>query len=86
MRKKRWESKLNPRNATSFFLGDITEKRRLTILASQQKLCPGINKSKKGDIIILGSLLGPKITSRLTGEKLFELIKVNGIVEKLDAH
>ena len=29
-RKKRWDSKLNPRSA-KFFLGDITEKRRWTI-------------------------------------------------------
>ena len=38
-RKERWDSKLNPRNV-EFFTGDITEKRRSTILASFQKILP----------------------------------------------
>ena len=36
---KRWDSKFNLRNV-NFFLGDITGKRRSTILASFQKICP----------------------------------------------
>ena len=40
-RKKRWDSELNPRNVY-FSLWDITQKLRSTILASSQKLWPGI--------------------------------------------
>ena len=82
-RKKRWDSKLNPRNAKS---GDITEKRRSTFLASFQKLIPGINTPKKDEFIILGLPLGPKSQADLLEKKIIELENVNGIVEKLDAH
>ena len=84
-RKKRWDSKLNPRNVI-FFLGDITEKRRSTILASFQKLCPGIKTPKKDELIILGSPLGPNSQADLLEKKIKELEKENRIVEKLDAH
>ena len=47
----------------NFFPGDITEKRRSTILASFQKLCPGIKTPKKDELIILGSSLGQKSNS-----------------------
>ena len=68
------------------FLDDITEKRRSSILASFQKLCPGIKTPKKDELIILGSPLGLKSKADLLEKKIFELEKVNGIVEKLDAH
>ena len=78
--------KINPRNVT-FFPGDITEKRRRsTNLASFQKLCPVIKRPKKDVLIILGSPLGPKSQAGLLEKKANELEKVNGIVEKLDAH
>ena len=70
----------------NFFLGDITEKRRSTILASFHKLCPGIKTPKKDELIILGSPLGPKSQADLLEKTINELEKVNGIVEKLDAH
>ena len=70
----------------NFFLGDITEKRRSTILASFQKLCPGIKTPKKDELIILGSPLGPKSQADLLEKKIDELENVNEIVEKLDAH
>ena len=69
-----------------FFPGDITEKRRSTILASFQKLCPGIKTPKKDELIILGSPFGPKSQADLLEKKINELEKVKGIVEKLDAH
>ena len=47
--------KIEPTKCEAFFLGDITEKRRCTILASFQKLCPGIKTPKKCNLIILGS-------------------------------
>ena len=68
------------------FLGDITEKRRSTILASFQILCLGIKTPTKNELIILGSPLGPKSQADLLGKKINELEKMNGIVEKLDAH
>ena len=68
-----------------FFIGDITEKRRSTILASFQKLCPGIKTPKKDELIILGSPLGPKSQADLVEKKTNELEKVNGVVEKLNA-
>ena len=69
-----------------FFPWDITEKRRLTILASFQKLCPGTKTPKKDELIILGSPLGPNSQADLLKKKINELENVNGIVEKLDAH
>ena len=70
----------------NLFLGDITEKRRSTILASFQKFCPGIKTPKKDELINLGSPLGPKLQADLLEKKINELENVNGIVEKLDAH
>ena len=63
-----------------FFPGDLTEKRRSTILASFQKLCPGIKTPKKDELIILGSPLGLKSQADLLEKKINELEKVNGIV------
>ena len=85
-RKERWDSKFNPRNVKLLFPGDITEKRRSTILASFQKRCPGIKIPKKDELITLGSPLGPKSQADLLEKKINELEKINGIVEKLDAH
>ena len=68
------------------FPGDITEKRRSTVLAYFQKLCPGIKTPKKDELIILPSPLGPKSQAHLLEKKINELEKVNGIVEKLDSH
>ena len=70
----------------NLFPVDITEKRRPTILASSQKLCPGVKTPKKDELIILGSPLGPKSQADILEKKINELEKVNGIVEKLDAH
>ena len=67
------------------FLGDITEIRRSTILASFQKLCPGIKTLKKDELIILGSPLGPKSKADLLETIINELENVNGIVVKPDA-
>ena len=78
--------KIKPTKCEIFFPGDITEKRRSTILASFQKLCPGIKTPKKDEFIILGSPLGQKSQADLLEKKINELEKVNGIVEKLDAH
>ena len=58
----------------------------MTVLASFQKLCPGINTPKKHEHIVLGSPHGPKSQADLLEEKNNELEKVIGIVEKLDAH
>ena len=69
-----------------FFLVDITEKRRSTILAFFRKLCPGFKTPNQDELTILGSLLGPKSQADLLEKKSNELEKVNGIVEKLDAH
>ena len=84
--KKRWDSNLNPRNVKFVFLGDIAEKQRSTILASSQKLYPGIKTPQKDEFINLGSPLGPKSQADFLEKKTNELKKVNGIVEKLDAH
>ena len=70
----------------NFFPGDITEKRRSTILASFQNFCPWIKTPKRDELIFLGSPLGPKSQADLLKKKLKELEKVNGIVERLDAH
>ena len=70
----------------TFFLGDITEKRRSTVLASFQKLCPGVKTPKNDELIILGSPLCPKSQADLLEKKINELEKVNGNVEKLNAH
>ena len=63
-----------------FFPGDITEKRGSTILASFQKLCPGIKTPKNDELIILGSPLGPKSQADfwkilMNWKKLTELLK-----------
>ena len=52
--------KIKPTNRECFFPSDIVEKRRSTILEYFQKLCPVIKTSKKDELIILGSPLGPK--------------------------
>ena len=69
----------------NFFLGDVTEKHRLKILAFFRKLCPGIRTPKKDKLKILGSLLGPKSQADLLEKKINELENDNEIVEKLDA-
>ena len=78
--------KIKPAKCETLFPGDITEKRRSTILASSQKLCPEIKTPKKDELIIPGSPLGPKSQADLLEKKINELQKVNEIVEKLDAH
>ena len=52
--------KIKPTNRESFSPSDIVEKRRSKILEYFQKLCPGIKTSKKDELILLGSPLGPK--------------------------
>ena len=83
-RKKRWDSKLNPQTAI-VFLGDITEKRPSTFLASFQKVGPGIKTPTNNKLLFLGSPLSPKSQADLLEKKVFELEIVNGVVEKLDA-
>ena len=86
-RKERWDSKLNPRNMKlTSLVNSLKNDDRQTILASFQKLCPGIKTPKKDELIILGSPLGPKSRADLLEKQINELEKVNGIVEKLDAH
>ena len=77
--------KTKPTKCEIFFLGDITEKRQSTILASFQNFCPGIITPKKDELIILGSSLSPKSQADLLEKKFKALETVNGIVEKLDA-
>ena len=78
--------KIIPTKCEIFFPGDVTEKRRLTILVAFQKLCPGIKTPKKDVLIILDSPLDPKSQAELLGKKMCELEKANKNVEKLDAH
>ena len=68
----------------NFFLGDIAEKRRSTIVASFQS--PVIKTPKKDELIILGSPRGPKIQAHLFEKKIDDLGKVIETVERLDAH
>ena len=63
---------MNPRNANSF-LGDITGKRRSTILASFQKICPGIKTATKDEIFNPGSPLGSKSQAHLSEKEIIEL-------------
>ena len=69
-----------------FFLGDITEKRRSTILASFQKICSGTKTPKKDEYIFRGSTLGYKSQADLSEKKNDKQEKVIGIVDELDAH
>ena len=69
-----------------FFLGDITEKRQSTVLASFLKLCPGIKTPKKDKLIVLGSPLSPKSQVDSLENKIDELEKGCGFVEKLNVH
>ena len=69
-----------------FFQGDITEKQRLTIFPSFQKLCTWMKTLKKNELIILGSPFASKSSADFLRKKINELERVNGIVEKLDAH
>ena len=92
--KKRWDFeaektlglKIEPTKCKIFFFYDITEKRRLTILASFQSLCHGIKTPKKDELIILGSSLCRKSQADLLEKKSNEPEKSNGIVEQIDAH
>ena len=47
---------------------------------------PRDQNTKKDEFVILGSPLAPKSQADLLEKKINELEKVNGIVEKLDAH
>ena len=62
-----------------FFLDDITEKRRLTILGTFQKRCPGIKSPEKDELIILcgtKSPLGPKSQADILEKKLMNRKKI----------
>ena len=67
-----------------FFLGDITEKRRSTILAFSRKFCPGIKTSKINGAIFLGSSVGPQ--TQQTYWKKYWTEKNDGIIQTLNAH
>ena len=82
--KKRWDSKLNPTKYEIFYLGDITEKRRSTILVSFQKIGPGIRTATKEVLIIFCSPLGTNSQSDLLEKKIIGLEKGNRIVEKAE--
>ena len=47
---------------------------------------PGIKTPKKDELILFGSPLSPKSPADILEKKIIELEKVNGFVEKLDAH
>ena len=49
-------------------------------------MCPRIKTPKKDEFISLGSPLGQQSQADLLEKKNNELVKVNGTVEKLDAH
>ena len=61
--------KIKPTKCEIFFPCDITEKRRSTILASFQKLCPRVKTPKKEELFILGSPVGPKLQADLLEKK-----------------
>ena len=69
-----------------FFLGDITEKRRLTILASFQKLSPGSKLQRKMNLSFLVNRSAQNHKQTYWKRKYNELEKISGIVEKLDAN
>ena len=68
-----------------FFPGDITEKRRSTILAFSKIFAPGSKHQRKmnSSFLVHRSARNHKQTF---WKKNIELEKVNGIVEKLDVH
>ena len=82
---KTLELKIKRTKRKTFFSGTSLENADRHILASFQKLCPGIETPKKNELIILGSPLGLKSQADLLEKKTNELENVNGIVEKLDA-
>ena len=45
--------KINPKKCELFILGDVTVKRRSTILASFEKICPGIKTPTKEELTFL---------------------------------
>ena len=53
------------------------------MLASFQKLCPGIKTPKKDELIILGSPLGPTSQADLLEKKINELEKLTGLLKNL---
>ena len=46
-----------------------------------QKLCPGIKTQKKDELIILGSLLGPKSQADLLEKQFIELEHIMELVK-----
>ena len=70
-----------PAKCETVFLGNITDKRRLTILASSQNICPGIKTPTKEVLIILRSSIGPKMQADLFEKKNCELGKLIGLAE-----
>ena len=69
-----------------FFLGNTTEKRRLTILASFQKIGAEIKTPTKDELFVLGSPLGPKSQADVLEKKLMNWKKISDFAEKLDYH
>ena len=83
-RKKRWDSKLNPRNATFFLFHHWTTT--IQIFSIFPKCLPRDQNTEEGGFIILVSPLGPKSQADFLEKKFNALEKTNGVVEKLDAH
>ena len=74
--------KINPKKYELFILGDVTVKRRSTILASFEKICPGIKTPTKEELIILGSSLGPKSKVEVLEKRLLICIKFTKLLRK----
>ena len=81
---KKAETQNRTHEMRDFFRGNITEKPQSTILTFFQKSVPGSKHHKKNNLSFL--VHRSARNSRHTFWKKNELEKVNGSVEKLDAH
>ena len=73
-RKKTLVLIIKPTKCEILFHGDITEKRRSTVLASFQKLCPS-DQNTKDELSILELPLGSKSQADILEEKIIEVDK-----------
>ena len=82
--KKRWKKKDPQKNSqkVNFFIGEITEIWRLTILASLQLICPGSIHLRKRKLLFL---VHRSARNRRQTYKEFWTRKIRVIVETLDA-
>ena len=84
-RKKRWDSKLNPRNV-KFFSLRTSLKTPIDNFSIFLKTLPRDQNTEERGTYQSWYTARPEITSRLVRKKINEMEKVNGISEKLDAH